>query len=234
MRFRVLACDFDNTIATDGRVTPATLEALEDVRLSGRRLLLVTGRTVAELQAVFPDASCFDLVVAENGAVLHEPTRNEEELITDPIAPRLVAELQIRGVSPLSVGRGICSTVDRHRATVLAVIHDLGLDLHVIVNRGAVMVLPVGVSKASGARIALRRLGEKASATVAVGDAENDIALLGMSGCGVAVANALESVKAKADLVMSGRVGAGVVELIGHLLADDLDSLLRQARRRAG
>jgi hydroxymethylpyrimidine pyrophosphatase-like HAD family hydrolase len=38
---------------------------------------------------------------------------------------------------------------------------------------------------------------------VGIGDAENDHALLQMCGCSVAVANALDSVAAEADLVTS-------------------------------
>jgi hypothetical protein len=50
------------------------------------------------------------------------------------------------------------------------------------------------------------------------GDAENDEHLLATCGYGVAVANALPALKAKADWVTSGGRGAGGQELIHHLL----------------
>jgi hydroxymethylpyrimidine pyrophosphatase-like HAD family hydrolase len=78
------------------------------------------------------------------------------------------------------------------------------------------------VSKASGLRAALAGLGETMSACVAVGDAENDLPMLAAAGCGVAVANALNEVKAAADLVVSRSNGSGILELVGRLVTDDL------------
>jgi len=62
--------------------------------------------------------------------------------------------------------------------------------------------------------------------TVAVGDAENDHAMLAASECGVAVANALDALKDRADLVTRGARGAGVEELIDRMLDDDLRSVV--------
>jgi hypothetical protein len=58
-----------------------------------------------------------------------------------------------------------------------------------------------------------------------VGDAENDHAFLASCECAVAVANALESVKARADFVAAADHGAGVVELIDRMIASDLAEL---------
>ena len=52
-----------------------------------------------------------------------------------------------------------------------------------------------------------------------------------MCGCSVAVANALDSVKAEADLVTSGARGDGVRELIEHLLESDLADVVRASAR---
>jgi len=54
MYFMALASDYDGTLAEDGRVAPATLEALDLLRQSGRKLILVTGRELPDLQEVFP------------------------------------------------------------------------------------------------------------------------------------------------------------------------------------
>ena len=226
MRFRALACDFDGTIATDGAVAPATLEALGRVRGSGRRLLLVTGRTGPQLEAVFGRWNVFDRIVLENGAVLVDPSTGAERLLCAPVSAHLVQELRGRGVEPMAVGRAICAAGVGHLAAIRGAIRDLGLPLHPVVNRGGVVVLPVGVSKASGTDSALRELGLTAAACVAAGDAENDLPMLGLAGCGVAVANALEEVKAASDLVASRPDGAGIAELVAGLLADDLSGAL--------
>ena len=60
MRYIAFATDYDGTIAHHGRVEPATVAALERVRASGRRLVLVTGRQVDDLLAVFPEVALFD------------------------------------------------------------------------------------------------------------------------------------------------------------------------------
>ncbi len=229
MRFRVLACDFDGTIATEGVVAPATLTALERVRRSGRRLLLVTGRTGPQLEMVFGSWDLFDRVVLENGAVLLDPSAGTERLLCAPVSSRLEPELRRRGVEPLAVGRAIYAGSVRHLEVIREAIQDLGLSLDIVVNRGGVVILPEGVSKFSGATAALFDIGETAAACVAVGDAENDVPLLALAGCGVAVANALDEVKAVADLVTLRPSGEGVADLADGLVADDLAAELAAA-----
>ncbi|MEA2641569.1 MAG: hypothetical protein QOF51_2963 [Chloroflexota bacterium] len=49
VRYLVLACDYDGTLATSGRVDEASIDALERLLASGRRLILVTGRELADV-----------------------------------------------------------------------------------------------------------------------------------------------------------------------------------------
>jgi hypothetical protein len=220
MWFHVLACDYDGTLATDGRIAPETMVALSRARDSGRRLLLVTGRQFADLLAVCPQVDFFDLVVAENGAVLFDPRgKKVDDLAAPPPAPFLTA-LDHAGV-PFTAGRVIVATVVPHETVILEVIKTLGLELHIIFNKDSVMVLPSGVSKETGLREALRRLGVSAHNTVAVGDAENDHAFLHAAGFAVAVANAVPALVDEADLVTHAPNGAGVRELIDGPLLDD-------------
>ena len=221
MRYLALAVDFDGTIAHDGVVDTSTREALGRVAGSGRRLLLVTGRELTELLAAFPQYKMFDRIVAENGALLYRPDTGETRVLAPEPPTQLVAELRERGV-PLSVGRSILATVEPHEHAVLAAIRDLGLEWHVIFNKGSVMALPSNVTKATGLTATLAELGIAPERVVGVGDAENDHAFLRMCGVAVAVANALPALKAAADLVTSGSRGAGVVELIDRLISDDL------------
>jgi hypothetical protein len=172
----------------------------------------------------------FDRIVAENGAVLYTPATKEMRVIAPPPSQALVGELRRRGVSPLHVGRAIIATWEPHQSTVLEAIRELGLELHVIFNKGAVMVLPSGINKATGLAAALGELALSPHNVVGVGDAENDHAMLELCECGVAVANALPAVKAHADLVTAGDHGAGVTELIDRLIADDLRSVALQRR----
>jgi hydroxymethylpyrimidine pyrophosphatase-like HAD family hydrolase len=226
MRYLALATDYDGTIARDGVVDKSTLAALVRLRSSGRKLILVTGRELDDLQNAFPEYRCFDRIVAENGALLSNPATGSTRLLTEPPPPRFVAELQRQGV-PLAVGRTIVATVEPFENQVLAAIRALGLEWHVIFNKGAVMALPSGITKATGLTAALAELAIAPEHVVGAGDAENDHAFLNLCGCSVAVANALPALKERADLVTAGIDGAGVTEVIERLLADDLRGIGR-------
>src|SRR5262249_14247525 len=102
MRYLALATDYDGTLAHDGQVDEATLEALERFRDSGRHLILVTGRELEELLGVFPQIDLFERVVAENGALLYRPAGREQKYLGEPPPPALVEAIRKKGVSPLS------------------------------------------------------------------------------------------------------------------------------------
>ena len=218
MRYLALATDYDGTLAHDGRVDEPTLAALERLRESGRKLILVTGRELDELLGIFPQIDLFDRVVAENGALLYRPETREEKVLGERPPDAFVEALRERGVEPISVGRVIVATWEPHETAVLEAIRDLGLELQVIFNKGAVMVLPSGVNKATGLAAALDELGLSPHNVVGVGDAENDHAFLTLCEFAAAVANALPMLKERADLVTRGDHGAGVVELIDQLI----------------
>jgi HAD superfamily hydrolase (TIGR01484 family) len=227
MRYRALATDYDGTIASAGSVDATTLAALERLLGSGRRLLLVTGREVEDLMRVFPHCRLFDLVVAENGAVLWDPRINRVRDLAEKAPPAFVEELRRRGVTPLSVGRTIVATEEPHEHAVLEAIRAHGLEWQITFNKGSVMVLPAGVTKATGFDAALAELNLRPENVVGVGDAENDHAFLSRCGCAVAVANALPAVKERADLVTFSRAGAGVAELIQQMIVNDLAGIGR-------
>ena len=233
MRYAVLAADYDGTIAPGGRVAPATVAALKRFAATGRKLVLVTGRELDELLAIFPEIGIFDRVVAENGALLHVPATGKHRAIGEAPPALFVRELERRGVAPLSVGESIVATVHPHETVVLEAIRDLGLELQVIFNKGAVMVLPASVNKASGLKAALAELGLSPRNAVAIGDAENDHALLREAEYGVAVANALPMLKREADRVSAHPSGDAVIELVDDLIAlDPGGSPPRGGRRR--
>jgi HAD superfamily hydrolase (TIGR01484 family) len=222
VRYRTLACDYDGTLAHHGRVDDSTVTALERLRVSGRKLILVTGRQLDDLVRAFPPVHLFERVVAENGGFLYDPGTREGRPLAEAPMPEFVRELERLGVSPLSVGRVVVATWEPNDATVLQVIRDMGLELQVVFNKGAVMVLPSGVNKATGLHQALEDLKLSLHNVVGIGDAENDHAFLTACECGVAVANAIPSVKAGVDWVTEADHGAGVIELIDQMIATDL------------
>jgi hydroxymethylpyrimidine pyrophosphatase-like HAD family hydrolase len=222
-RIAALATDYDGTLAEDGRVPVHVLAALRRFKRAGRKLLLVTGRELEDLMDVFPHLDVFDKVVAENGALLYTPSPPRERPLATPPPVDFAAALRARGVGPISCGRIIVATWQPHEAAVLDAIRALGLELEVIFNKGAVMVLPTGVNKATGLRVALEELGIDPKDVAAIGDAENDHSLLAATGFGVAVANSVAALKERAQLVTSRARGDGVVELMDRILATELE-----------
>jgi HAD superfamily hydrolase (TIGR01484 family) len=221
MRYHILATDYDGTVATHGAIDPPTADALGKLLATGRRLVMVTGRELPDLKQVCEHLDLFEIVVAENGALLYRPGNQTKTVLADPPPAAFVEELARRGVAPMSVGDAIVATWDPHSQTVLDTIRDLGLELQVIFNKGAVMVLPAGVNKATGLTAALREMRYSPRNVVAVGDAENDHSFLKICELSVAVANALPSVKEAVDVVTTADHGAGVAELIEGLADHD-------------
>ena len=228
-----LATDYDGTLAHDGAVADSTIEALVKFKQSGRKLVMVTGRELPDLKRVFPRMDLFERIVAENGGLLYDPATKKERPLAAPPSEKFIQRLRAAGVAPLSVGRTIVATWEPHEREVLEAIRELGIELQITFNKGAVMILPAGVNKASGLKAALDDLGLSAHNVVAVGDAENDHAFMQASGFAVAVANALPAVKDEADLVTKGARGDGVEELIHAILEHDIEAFPARAIPRA-
>jgi len=222
MRFAAVAIDYDGTLAENGTVQPSTVQALERLIASGRKFILVTGRVLREVLAIFPQADLCARIVAENGAVLYRPAAREQRLLAEPASKPLIEALRRRGVTPLDVGDSIVATVRPHEVTVLEVIRDLGLEHHVVFNRESVMVLPPGITKASGLKSALNELQLSSHNVVGIGDSENDHALLQASELAVAVGSAVSTLCESADWVTKHPNGQGTAELLSALIANDL------------
>ena len=145
---------------------------------------------------------------------LHRPKRSSRNFA--------VAESARSELAP-----AIVATREPHETIVIEVIKELGLELQVIFNKGAVMILPSGINKATGLQAALKIFGVSPGSVIGVGDAENDHAFLELCGLPVAVANALPGLKEKAALVTQHSAGAGVTELIDSALRGELDGHIR-------
>ena len=230
MFYHTLAVDYDGTIAHDGLVDPATRSALERVKDSGRHLVLVTGRRLEPLLELFPNLGLFDRILAENRALVFDTQTGDERLLCPAVPMEFMQRLIDRGVHRIEHGRAIVATWQPHEVAALQVIHEMNLELQIIFNKDAVMILPTGINKAGGLKEALCDLGLSVLNTVAVGDAENDLAMLGCCGASAAVDNALDSVKQAVDIVLDKPRGAGVQQLIDMMTETDLTHLLKRPK----
>jgi hydroxymethylpyrimidine pyrophosphatase-like HAD family hydrolase len=222
MRYLAFATDYDGTLAREGRVSEVALSALARVRSSGRRTILVTGRTLSGLESVWDRLDLFDCIVGENGGTSFWPTRRETVRLAPAPPADFVERLRALRVEPLEVGDVIVATFHRNASAIAEAIHALGLELQLIWNGDALMVLPPNVNKGTGLRAALRGLGLSPHEVVGVGNAANDHSFLDVCECGVAVGDAHPALRARAAFVTRGPNDHGVVELIDELVATDL------------
>ncbi len=220
---QAIAIDYDGTLTDTDVLDPEVLAAIRQVRAQGLAVILVTGRILSELRADFPGVEGeFDAIVAENGAVVADIGGVRD--LAEPVDPRLGPVLARREIM-VRQGRVLLACDAKHGGTVFDEVDRLGMGYQVVRNRVALMVLPPGVSKGTGLAHVLGELGISRHSTIAIGDAENDHHLLATCEFGVAVANAVESLKQRADLVLDEPDGAGVVGLLRSPLVVGTETL---------
>jgi HAD superfamily hydrolase (TIGR01484 family) len=227
----VLACDYDGTIAEHGRVSDATARALERVRESGRKVVLVTGRTLPDLRKVTPDCErMFDAIVAENGAVLYRPGTREVRTLGEPPEPALLKTLRRHGVK-FALGMSSIHTTAAAAEAALAAIREAGVERTLVFNRASLMLLPGGVTKGFGLEAALTAMELSPHNTVGIGDAENDHAFLALCEFAVAVADAVPALRKRADYLTRAPGARGVIEFIEEHVLKDMTELSRRVAR---
>src|SRR6516162_7177231 len=212
MKFGVLALDYDGTIARDGVLAPGIKPAISEARGRGIVVIIVTGRILSDLRSLCGDLSFVDAVVAENGAVLAFP--NGQTRILGRLPPQsFFNELQRRGVAFRS-GQCIVEADASAAPAILAAIRELQLPLVILFNRGRLMVLEQAISKGTGLRDALHILRLSPHNAIAIGDAENDHALLAECELAAAVSWGSPTLQAEADQVVNGDGPSAVADYI--------------------
>lgn len=227
---RVMAFDFDGTLAVDGVVPPELERALEQCRARGHALFLVTGRRF-DTVSLGSLGESFTGVVWENGAVLTHAASGEIYLPFGQLDPRLLKALEEAAI-PFERGLAIAATWAPHDQAVWQVLSSHGGGASVEYNKGAVMVIPPGAAKGAGLERLLALCGFSARNLAAFGDAENDLSMLCMAEVVVAVSDAVPAVREMADLVAAAPGPQGVLEILERypLAGQFLDVPLRRER----
>lgn len=202
MRLRVIATDYDGTVATDGRLHQVVGDAIREARRRKVLVVIVTGRILSELREV---AGCLDFVdgvVAENGAVV-ALARGHVMQLGPPPPMSLITALTERGID-FKVGRCVVEMDAAFADVAMSLIREQELPLAITFNRQRMMLLPASISKASGLRELLGVLGVSRHNALGIGDAENDHELLRCCEYGVAVEWGSDYLKRHADEVIPG------------------------------
>jgi HAD superfamily hydrolase (TIGR01484 family) len=214
---RGVLCDIDDTLTTDGRLTPAAYAALGRLRAAGLLTIPITGRPAGwcdHIARMWP----VDAVVGENGAfyfrrdetkhVLAKRFRDDEETraakrrLLDSVRARILAEVP---------GAAVASD-QRYRETDLAIdycedvprLSEMAVDRIVAIMRAAGMTAKVSSVHVNGwfgeydklamTRLLLREcfdvdLDQERDRFIFVGDSPNDAPMFAYFPCAVGVAN---------------------------------------------
>jgi hydroxymethylpyrimidine pyrophosphatase-like HAD family hydrolase len=228
MKFSVLALDYDGTIAEQGRPDPAVMAALRAAQAKGIVIVLVTGRILEDLRKVAGDLSVFEAIVAENGAVLAFPNRRDRVLGRAPPAS-LLAELRAQSIE-FAVGACVLEADASFAIPILQTVRLQELPLVLVFNRSRVMLLPQGISKATGLREALNTLRLSLHNCIGIGDAENDFQLLEAAEIGVAAGWGSASLRTIADVVVPGNGPSSLAGYLRELITNTRMPATRVAR----
>jgi len=191
---------------------------LATVRRMGLKVVLVSGREYAQLAPIAEELRAVDALVAENGAVIEAPIGGAVKVVGRRTGNRVRRQLAAARWTGAEFGEVVASVPRRFGSRVGRLLEGLAVDL--IPNVDRVMVLPEGVTKASGMRIALRALHLGSRGFAAIGDGENDIDLLRAAELSGAVRNAQPRVRSAADYVCRASFVAGVEEFVTGPVAD--------------
>lgn len=205
----------------------------------GLRTILVSGRDHRSLRQFASTLGPVDAMVAENGAVVEAPLGGKTRAIGRAIALQIRRRLDPLSGVAIEYGMIVVSCAWTERRIVRSYLS--GLDVAFLRNRDRLMVLPTGITKASGLAMALRRLGIDRHSFAAIGDGENDLSMLRAARLSGAVANAIPSVRSAVDYAAHEPFERGVQEFlqgpVARWLADEARGYPRRpapGRARSG
>jgi len=230
MKFSVLALDYDGTTAREGKLDPDVRASIEEARALGIVVVLVTGRILSDLRQVVGGLDFFDAIVAENGAVLAFPGGRTRVLGRLP-PPVLLDELCRQKVD-FAIGDCVLEADAAAASRILAAVQKLECPFVLTFNRSRVMLLPQGISKATGLREALNTLRLSLHNCIAIGDAENDYQLLEACEIGVAVGWGSKALREIADEVLTGKGPIAVADYIRRVIDNKRLPSSQAAHRR--
>jgi hydroxymethylpyrimidine pyrophosphatase-like HAD family hydrolase len=212
----VIASDFDGTLKEKGKpVSKVVLDCLHMLKKKGIGLILVTGRCLKELSSLI-DTSLFDAIVIENGAIV----------ISDGNVVRLAPAnwSDVRKELVAKYGTGCEEVIISLPRETVVDIQGIQKDaVSIEYNKDRVMIMPKGVSKASGLSSALKIRGWEGRKLICIGDGENDLSMLLKADYKIALKNSVEQLKSIADFVAEEEYGEGFVKAL-HYFFDEVYS----------
>lgn len=219
---KVFAVDIDGTLTENGggMVHLAALAKLRYLEKMGYNVMYVTGRSSIEAYILAVFGGTTRIAIGENGGAItigpqeHRLLASKEKCIQgyEVLKKSIGDSVKIKPVFPRMTEVVLLRTFDLKEGQ--KILDDYGLPLYLSDSKYAFHINEKGINKAYGLKEALSLLKVDPKQVVAIGDSETDVPLYDICGCSIALDQAEESVKAKADHVVAGREGDGLVEAI--------------------
>lgn len=230
--FVAIISDYDRTLTDESlKLWRPAIEALKSLREKREiKIVIASGRRLSFLLEKLDSLNLVDAFIAENGAVVHIPKSNITSTFNKDMS-QVKAALNASSV-PTEEGDVVVSTKRAFEKEVKRILRERGLRMGFHYNRDALMILPAGVSKATGVLWAGSELGLSTGGLICIGDAENDLPLFEIASVRVAPEDAIPEVKNKADVVCTGVCGLGVTRFLNDLLTGNPEISLHHNLRR--
>jgi phosphoglycolate phosphatase (TIGR01487 family) len=219
---KALAIDIDGTLTYKNRsLNCKAVEALRKVKIP---VVLATGNISCFARAAAKLIGVSDMVICENGGVVRFSYDGEDVVLGDITKCLKAAEIlrdyfEIEFLDAEYRKSEVCLRRNFPLEEARKILEEKGFGDKVnIVDSGfAYHIMDASVSKGKALDYIAKEIGVSVKDFAAIGDSENDIDLLKMSGFGIAVANANLKLKMEADLVVSKENGEGVIEALEFL-----------------
>src|SRR5215204_2299376 len=185
----------------------AALAKLRYLETMGYNVIYVTGRSSIEAYVLAVFGGTTRIAIGENGGVItfapqeHRLLASKEKCMQGyELLKKSIDGVKIKPVFPRMTEVVLLRTFDLKEGQ--KILDEFCLPLYLSDSKYAFHINEKGVIKADPKQV------------VAIGDSETDVPMYDICGFSIALDHAEERVKAKADHVVSGREGAGLVEAI--------------------
>jgi phosphoglycolate phosphatase len=218
---KVFAVDIDGTLTENGggMVHLAALSKLRYLEKIGYNVIYVTGRSSIEAYVLAVFAGTTQIAIGENGGAItiapqeHRLLASKEKCMQGyQMLKKSINGVKIKPAFPRMTEVVLLRTFDLKEGQ--KILDECSLPLYLSDSKYAFHINEKGINKASGLKEALTMLKANPKEVVAIGDSETDVPMYDICGCSIALDHAEESVKAKADHVVGGREGTGLIEAI--------------------
>lgn len=213
---RLVLSDYDRTF-TDAtlRIEPGLVDAILRLKRKGTLFSIVSGRKYSFMYDLYRNLEgVIDSFIAENGCVGFADDRKQYIARADGRA-ELLAELRSQAV-PFDAGDVVISVHRDYEPQVDQVVAQYPY-VHVVRNVDSLMILPRGISKATGIQWLMGVYSLSPREMACIGDAENDLEMRSLCELMGAVCNALPAVKKESDYVCHHNFGVGLQEFLEYI-----------------